>query len=168
MLSNNTNTDRMTGPVFIGGGLLANRLIVPGTTALGLDADAVNGPLARALMRANFILNDDYSHGRPVYGFHTVTAAEQSAGITLTAVDSHVEYYNTGGTVTIALAALNPSRGLEFRFHAVTATTDAITVTSSSSNILTPGSAADASEAVDAQIKRIYGNGVNWVVETLS
>lgn len=163
MLSNNANTDRFDGLIVVGGGLLSNRLIIPGTTAVGIVGNALEY-VARQQLRANFMLNDSYMFGRPDWTIHTVSAAEQSAGITLLHSDSHREYHNSGGTLTATLPA-TPYKGVRYRFYAQTPTTDEITVASGSSNILVPGDLSSASSlSVDGDFLELEGDGSNWVV----
>jgi hypothetical protein len=165
MLSQNTDTDRLTGLIVIAGGVLSKRLIIPGNVAMGIAGDTLEFQV-RQQLRANFILNDTYQVSRPEMTIHTVSAAEQTAGITLTHDDSHRAYHNAGGTVTIALPT-TALRGVKYQFYAQTSTTDAITVSSASANILVPGSAAANSLAVDGAIKEVEGDGTNWIVKAL-
>lgn len=160
--SNNSDTDRLTGLIVVGGGLLSNKLIVPGSVTLGLSG-SVHEYYLRMMLRHRFMLNDSYMYGRPEWMIHTVSAAEQTAGITLTLSDSHRSYHNTGGTITITLPA-TPYKGVEYEFYAQTTTTDAITVSSGSSNILNPGAVAASSLSVDAAIRKVKGDGSNWIV----
>jgi hypothetical protein len=165
MLMNNTSTDRLTGAIVIAGGLLSNKLIVPGTTALGLASSATLNHLARAQLRHRFILNDDFQYARPELFIHNVTSTEQSSGITLTYANSHTIYRNTGGTVTITLPA-TAYKGIKFQFVSLVTTTDNITVSSGSSNIVTPGSAATNSLTVNSGFVELVGDGTYWLVKT--
>lgn len=167
MLMNNASTDKLTGAIMVAGGVLSNRLIVPGTTAVGLASSASLEYLARQQLRMRFMLNDSYEYSRPEEMIHNVSASEQSGGITLTNADSHRIYRNTGGTVTITLPA-NPYKGLKFAFYALVTTTDAITVSSGSSNIVDPGAAAASSATVDGAYKEVIGDGTYWIVRDLS
>jgi hypothetical protein len=165
MLSQNSDTDRLTGLIVVGGGVLSNRLIVPGTTAPGISGNALEY-LVRQQMRANFMLNDSYMFSRPEFMVRTVSAAEQTAGITLTVADSHTAFHNTGGTVTITLPA-TAYKGVKYQFYAQVSTTDEVTVASGSSNILVPGASAASSLSVDGAYKEVVGDGTNWVVKAL-
>jgi len=165
MLSNNTNTDRLTGLIVVGGGLLSDRLIIPGTSALGIAGNALEY-LVRQHLRVRFMLNDSYMFARPEIQIHTVSAAEQTSGITLTLADSHRAYHNTGDVIAITLPT-TAYKGLVYEFYAHTTTTDIITVGSGSANIVVPGSAGASSLAVDAEIVRLEGDGTNWIVKSL-
>jgi hypothetical protein len=167
MLMNGTSTDRLTGAIIISGGVRANRLIVPGTTNIGLAESAANNHLARAFMRSRFMFDDDFDKGRPENNVVNVSAAQQSGGITLDYDDSHKFFFNTGGTVTIALGSLVAYKGIEFTFFSNTATSATITVTSGSSNIKAPNVSAANSLSVDGTCRKIRGNGSLWLVETL-
>ena len=163
------DTARLTGPIMVGGGVLSNKLIIPGETDLGLSADADLEYLARQQLRQNFMLNDSYYFGRPEYVIHTVSASEQSSGITLTLADTHRHYYNTGGTVAITLPT-TPYKGVEFKFTSVDTgndNSDDITVGSGSSNIQVPGTTAANSLTVSAANNRLVGTGSLWLVESL-
>ena len=119
-----TDTDRLTGVIYVAGGALSDKLIVPGTTALGLSSSSANEHLARKMLRQNWTLNDDYDKSRPEYIIHAVSAAERTAGITFAFTNSHRHYYNSGGTLAFALGALTPVKGIEFKVTAVHARTD--------------------------------------------
>ena len=159
MLSNNTSTDRLSGPIVVAGGLISNRLIVPGTTALGLASSASLEYLARQQLRSRFVLNDDFQFARPEWTIHTVSEAEGIAGITLTARNTNREYQSEEA-VTITLPA-TPYKGLRYRFFG---NGEAITVASGSSNIKVPGASAANTLAVEDVIREVYGNGSQWVV----
>lgn len=167
MLANNASTDRLTGPIICSGGVLSDKLIIAGTAGLGLASTAAYNYLARAQLRTNFKLSDEFHLNYPQYLIHDVTSAEQSGGITFSYADNFTEFQNTGGTLTFALASVAPYQGVEFRLRTETATTDAITLTSGSSNIKVPGASATNSLSVDASLIRVYGNGSLWCVETL-
>ena len=166
MATNGTAEDRLAGPVVAAGGLLSEALIVPGVTARGLSG-TTNEWAARKQLRANFFLNDDYNRAR-LSGFtlRDVSAAEQTGGYTILESDCGSSFENTGGTVTLTLPTV-AKRDLEYKFTAFTATTDAITVSSGSSNILVPGASAASSLAVDGDCVKLRGNGTSWVVEQL-
>lgn len=167
MLMNNTSTDRLTGAIVLSGGVRASRLIVPGTTNLGLAESAANNHLARAMMRSRFMFDDDFDKGRPENNIVNVSASQQSGGITLDYDDSHKYFFNTGGTVTIALGSLVAYKGIEFTFFSNTATSATITLTSGSSNIKVANSAATNSLSIDGTVRKIRGNGSLWLVELL-
>ncbi len=168
MLSNNTNTDRLSGLIVVGGGVLSNRIIIPGTTNPGIVGNALEY-LVRQQMRHNFMLDDSYMFSRPDFQIHTVTAAEQAAGITLTNADSHRAYHwddaGGGDDVAITLPA-NAYKGLAYKFVSTT-TGDAITITSGSTNIILPGAAAASTQACSGTIMIARGDGTNWIIEEL-
>jgi hypothetical protein len=166
MLSNNTSTDRLTGAIVLSGGIRGSKLVVPGTTALGLSGNA-NEYLVRQQLRGRFMLDDDFQFARPERQLVTVTAGMRASGITLTHIDSHHFYFNTGGTLAVSLGALAPYKGVEFDFFASVTTTDAITVSSGSSNIKAAGSAATNSLVIDGACRRLVGNGSLWLVQAL-
>lgn len=162
LLMNNVATDRLMGKVYVSGGLLSSRIIVPGTTAFGISGNALEY-LVRQQLQGRFVLNDSYQYARPDWQIHTTTNAEETAGITLLARDSHREY-QADGAITITLPA-NPYKGLAYRF---TSLDGAITVSSGSSNIKVPGAAAANSLTVDDVAVELRGNGSVWVVYELS
>lgn len=158
---NGTDIDRMTGGIVVAGGLLANQLIVPGTTARGIVGNALE-MLMRLRLRQNFNLNDSYQHGRPINVITVPTADEISGGVTLTVSNSHKEFHSESA-ITYTLPA-TPYKGVEYTFFG---NGDTITVASGSSNILTPGSALAGSLAVLDEINRVVGDGTQWVVYAL-
>lgn len=160
MQMNGSDTDRLTGHMVLAGGLLANRLIVPGTTAKGISGNALE-MLIRQQLRGRFIMNDTYMNARPEYFIHTVSAAEASDGITLTAAQSHREYHSTAA-VAITLPT-TPFKGVKYTFYGEGAI---ITVGSGSSNIKVPGVALAASLAVEDEIQEVIGDGSQWLVRT--
>lgn len=166
MLSNNTSTDRLTGAVVLSGGIRGSRLVIPGTTALGISGNA-NEYLIRQQLRNRFMFDDDFQYARPERQLVTVSAAQRTSGITLTHADSHKFYFNTGGTLAVALGSLVPYKGVEFDFFASVTTTDAITVSSGSANIKAPGVAAASSLVVDGTCRRLVGSGTQWLVQAL-
>lgn len=166
VLLNNTSTDRLTGAVVLSGGIRGARLIIPGTTAPGIQG-TTNEYLIRQQLRGRFMMDDDFQIARPERQLVTVSAAQRTSGITLTAADSHKFYFNTGGTLAVALGALVPYKGVEFDFFASVTTTDAITVSSGSANIKAPGVAAASTLSVDGTCRRLVGNGTQWLVQAL-
>jgi len=168
MLSMNVSTDRLTGLIVVGGGLLSNRLIIPGTTAPGIAGNALEY-LVREQLRMRFMLNDSYMFARPDFQIHTVTAAEQTAGITLTLADSHRAYHwddaGGGDDVVITLPA-TPYKGLVYKFVSTT-TGDVITITSGTANIRLPGAANATTLACSGSIHIVRGDGSLWIAEEL-
>jgi len=159
--SDASGVDRLTGNMVCAGGLLADQLIIPGTTARGLSGNALE-MLSRLRLRQNFRLNDSYQYGRPINVITVPTADEITDGITLTVNDSHKEFHSESA-ITITLPA-TPYKGVEYTFFG---NGDEITVASGSSNILVPGAALANSLAVDDIIRRVVGDGTQWVVYAL-
>jgi hypothetical protein len=161
------NTNRLTGMIYVAGGVDPAKLYVPGTTAIGLSSSAAYEVLAKELLRGRFVLKDDFYLSQDVWTQRDITGAEQSGGLTITAADHKTAFHNTGGTVTITLPA-TAVQGLAYEFYAPTSTTDEITVSSGSANIRVPGSAAANSLSVDGAYRRIVGDGTQWVVQSFS
>lgn len=152
------NVDRMTGPIMVAGGLQASRIIVPDQTDPGIVGNA-NEFLLRELLNPRFIFDDTLETSSQEYVIHTVSAAEQTSGITLTGANNRRAYHSTGA-VTITLPT-TPSKGLKWRFYGAGA---AITVSSGSANIVVPGSSAASSLAVNNVYRELIGDGTNWIV----
>lgn len=165
MQSNGTNRDRLMGPIVCVGGLLTDALIIPGETDRGLVGKDLEFS-ARKQLRANFHLNDSYSRSRLAgYTPRIVSASEQAGGYTILDSDDGTNFVNTGGTVTLALPT-EAKQDLEFKFTSLDAgSAAAITVSSGSSNIIVPGSAASGSNTVDGEVNTFRGDGTNWIVE---
>ena len=168
MHTDGTDTDRFAGLIQDFGGVRAEQLIIPGNTDRGIAGDSLEF-LVRQQMWNRFVFNDSHQFGRPEFAGHTVSASEQSGGITLVVGDSHRRYNNSGGTVTITLPA-TPYAGVKYQFYAQTPTTDAITISSGSANIVVPGALAAgvSSYTVDGAIVQFEGNGSDWIVTQLS
>ena len=159
MINNNDFVDRLSGLQFIAGGVYANRLIIPGSTDLGIVGNPLEF-LVRQQMHNRFVINDSFE--RPVNGggMRTVSADEQANGITLSPEDAGTDFY-TDADVTIALGALVPHKGVRFTF---TSDGGVITVNSNTANIKVLGVAAANTLTVNNAIRSIEGNGTQWIV----
>ena len=154
--TNNTES-RLTGYIVISGGLLTQRIIIPGSPSPGILGNA-NEYLVRALLRENFILSDSYQYSRP-NGFIQTLAASDGPVYTVSLNDSGKEFHSV---VPInAVLPDTPSRGLTFGFYNEGSTT---VVTSGSANIRVPGSGLANSLSVDTPVT-FCGTGTEWLVK---
>ena len=154
--TNNTES-RLTGYIVFAGGLLANRIIIPGSAETGIVGNP-NEYLVRALLRENFFLNDSYQYARPNTFIQVLTAADGPV-YTVTEVESGKEFHST--VPIVATLPATPYRGLEYKFYNEGATT---TVSSGSLNIRVPGAALDDNIAVTTPVT-ICGTGTEWLVK---
>lgn len=154
--TNNTES-RLTGYIVIAGGLLANRVIIPGSTQPGIVGNP-NEYLVRALLRENFIINDSYQYARP-NGFIQVLTADDGPVYALTEIESGKEFHSSV-LIAVTLPA-TPSRGLEYQFYNEGDTT---VVNSGSVNIRVPGSPLTNTLEVESPVT-LCGTGTEWLVK---
>ena len=154
--TNNTES-RLTGYVVIAGGVLTQRLIIPGSPNTGILGNA-NEYLVRALLRENFILSDSYQYSRPQGFIQTLSAADGPV-YTVSLNDSGKEFHSSV-SIGVVLPP-TPSRGLTYSFYNEGATT---AVTSGSVNIRVPGDPLANSLAVTTPVT-LCGTGTEWLVK---
>ena len=154
--TNNTES-RLTGYIVIAGGLLTQRLIIPGSPNTGIVGNA-NEYLVRALLRENFILSDSYQYSRP-NGFIQTLSADDGPVYTVSLNDSGKEFHSV--VPISAVLPDTPARGLTYGFYNEGSTT---TVNSGTVNIRVPGSGLANTLAVDTPVT-ICGTGTEWLVK---
>ena len=152
--------DRLNGYVVYSGGLLADRVIIPGNTQLGIKGDPLEFQV-RAALRANFKLNDSYYKSRPNGFFQNLTAAELAAGVIQVGLEQSHRTFSAVNNGTMLLPA-TPVSGVEYEFYAEGAT---LTITSGTPNIRVPGEALAAAYAVTDAVVTICGTGTEWLVK---
>lgn len=162
----NDEAARLSGFIVIGGGVLSNRLIIPGQTDLGLSQNAALEYVARAQLRANFILNDSYMHSR---NSDPIIKTVPDAGLVLDYEDSHSYFIYSGAeeNVTVTLPA-TPYRGIIYKGAAPSGE---FTFSSGSANIRVPGVALANSyqlSTANSRVVQIIGTGTEWLVETMN
>lgn len=154
--------DRLNGYIVYAGGLLSDRIIIPGSTEPGIVGNALEYQV-RALLRANFELNDSYQYSRPNGFISNVTAAQvaQAGGtLPISLIDSGKEFHAAFDYTTVLPPI--PVRGVTYQFFNNGSTT---TIQSASTNILVPGTPLANTLATTDEVIELVGTGTAWLVK---
>ena len=158
--SNGTNTDRLAGPIVVGGGLLAKRLIIPGETTPGIVGKSLEF-VVRNQLANRFMLDDGFFLPGPNYEMQAIAGGD----LLLTGYESHTWFVNEGGTLAVQLP-VTPYAGLSYKFTSVdnaNDNSDNITL-NGDTDIVVPGNIAADTLVISAATNTVTGNGSEWIV----
>jgi hypothetical protein len=160
--------DRFLGPIVVGGGVKADKLIIPGTTAKGIAGNAVEWAI-RAQMNGRFFMDDGHK-----YMLDYQRPLTKATDYTVVNADHGTEFNTDGaaGAVTFSLPA-TPLAGLEFYFRNTAAQNMII---DGASDIVVAGHTtldadtitfSTAGDKLGAYV-RVRGDGTYWQAANLS
>lgn len=157
--------DRWLAYMMVGGTVKADRLIVPGTTAMGISGTTYEH-LIRAQLYRRFIFSDQWD-GTNIGGWRDVAA--QATSLTVTEAMNNTLFTTRGasGAVTFTLPT-TPKKGLRYGFY--NAADQNMTITAGTAdtmvaiNDLTADSVSfsTASSKIGGMIE-VFGDGTGWL-----
>lgn len=160
-----TNQDRWIGHLVVGGCVKASRLIIPGSTTMGISGNA-NEHIIRAQMAPRFQFDDNW-FGNNFGGWRDVAAV--TADRTVTEAENNTLFTTRGaaGTVIFTLP-VTPEKGLRYGFYCAAAQT--MTITAGTADTLTAINdlTADSVSFSTAFLKiggfiEVIGDGTSWL-----
>ncbi len=160
-----TTVDRFLGMILVGGQVDPAKLIVPGTTAMGIDGNA-NEFAIRSQLWPRITLYNDFAGVRNGTWKDVVA---KTANYTVTNADADTLFTNRGaaGAVTFTLPA-NARKGLRFGFFVVADQNVIVASGTADTMVVFNDAAADsiafstASEKIGAMIE-VIGDGTGWL-----
>lgn len=167
-----SNQDRFIGQVLVSGTVKPHRLIVPGTTALGIASTTYEHWIKAQLYQRGFRLTDD-TYGMaaptPLGGWRDIIA--KTADYTVTEFDNDTIFTNKGasGAVVFTLPA-TAKKGLRYGFYIAAAQTVTITAGTADTLIANNDIAADsiafstANEKIGTYVE-VFGDGALWMTQ---
>jgi hypothetical protein len=158
--------DRWLAYTMVGGTIKADRLIVPGTTALGISGTTYEH-MIRAQMYRRFIFSDQWDGTDNVWK----AIVAKTADYTVTEADNGIRFTNRGaaGTVVFTLP-VTPKLGLQYSFHVVADQTVTVTGGTADNIVAYNNATADSIGFATSSTKiggsfTVYGDGTGWLVE---
>lgn len=160
-----TTIDRFVGMILVGGMVDPAKLIVPGTTALGISGNA-NEFAIRSQLWPRITFYNDFAGVRNGTWRDVVA---KTANYTVTTADTDVLFTNRGaaGAVNFTLPA-NARKGLRYGFFVVADQNVTVTAGTADTMVVFNDAAADSiafstsSERIGAMIE-IIGDGTGWL-----
>ncbi len=160
-----STVDRFIGMILVGGQVDPAKLIVPGTTALGIDGNASEFAI-RSQLWPRITLYNDFAGVRNGTWKDVVA---KTANYTVTNADADTLFTNRGaaGAVTFTLPA-NARKGLRFGFFVVADQNVIVASGTADTMVVFNDAAADsiafqtASEKIGAMIE-VIGDGTGWL-----
>lgn len=160
-----TTVDRFLGMILVGGQVDPAKLIVPGSTAMGISGNA-NEFAIRAQLWPRITLYNDFAGVRNGTWKDVVA---KTANYTVTTADADTLFTNRGaaGSVTFTLPA-TASKGLRFGFFVVADQNVVVASGTADTMVVFNDAAADsiafstASEKIGAMIE-VIGDGTGWL-----
>lgn len=166
MQRNGSNQDRFSGPIMMGGGLKAARVLVPGQASVGLSGQALEY-LIRAQLGNRFMF-DDKPWPMSINGYAHVAA--KTADYTVTTLDNNTLFTNKGaaGAVIFTLPA-TALLGLRYGFYVAADQSLTVTAGTADTLIVFNDAAADSVGFATAGDKvggylEVIGDGALWMV----
>lgn len=165
----NSNKDRFFGNVMVGGPLKIERVIVPGTTAVGISGNVLEH-LITAQLQGRFSFSEVGPESYSEFGSFKNTIIK-AASYTVLEVDNGTLFDTTGavGAVTFTLPTV-AKKGLHYGFFNVADQNMIVAAGTADTMCVFNDAAADsiayqtASEKIGGMFE-VYGNGTLWLVK---
>jgi hypothetical protein len=159
--------DRWLAYMMVGGTVKADRLIVPGTTAMGISGTTYEH-LIRAQLYRRFIFSDQWD-GTNIGGWRDIVA--KTADYTVTEADNNILFTTRGaaGAVVFTLPA-TPKKGLRYGFHSVADQNMTVAGGTADNIVALNNLTADSVGFATSSTKIggsfvVYGDGTGWLVQ---
>lgn len=165
----NANTDRFYGFVMVGGPVKTERLIVPGTAAIGISGNALEHLILNQ-MQSRFAFSDMKDSFGEFGSFKNVIA--KVADYTVLEADNGTLFTNSGDADAINFTLpTTAEKGLHYGFFAVANFALKITGGTADTLVVFNDAAADSiafatANEILGNMFEVYGDGALWLVKT--